>query len=374
QAFRPESTPVTQELIDQLDLPDGFRINIFAKDLGHARMLEVGDDGTVYLTAPKQGKVIALRDTDRDGVADQTRTLVEDLKDVHGIVLHEGRMYLAQPTQVSVAPLEAWDRLGEPRVLLRDLPDGGQHPNRTLAVRDGKLFITVGSSCNACPETNPEHATILVAPLPPAPPPAPNAGGERRIFARGLRNTLGFGWHPRTGQMWGMDHGSDGRGNDIPPEELNRLEEGNHYGWPYVYGKQQPDPIIDDPPGTTKRAFAQKTAPAIVTYQAHSAPIGMAFYDAQQFPAKYRGGAFVAFRGSWNRIPATGYKVAFIPFNEQGAPGKFQDFVSGFLLEDGKRQFARLAGMAVAKDGSLLFTDDSQGVIYRVSYQAGKGQ
>jgi glucose/arabinose dehydrogenase len=360
-SFQPEKRPATDERIASLKLPEGFRINVFARDLGNARMIAVDQEGTVYLTCPRQNRVLALRDPDGDGVA-EVRPALQGLRMVHGILLHEGAMYLAAPRTVWRVPMNSDGTFGEPRVIINDLPDGGQHPNRTLgAGPDGKLYISIGSSCNTCDESNPEHATILQCNF---------DGTNRGVFASGLRNTIGFAWHPETRRMWEMDQGSDWRGNDVPPEELNLLMAGKNYGWPYVFGKRQLDPLEALPPEIqmTKEQFAQQTEPSVLEYPAHSSPIGMVFYQGSMFPAPYRGSAFITFRGSWNRFPPSGYKVAFLRF-ENGQPVGFEDFITGFLIEEGKAHFGRLSGIAVAADGSLLFADDSNGLIYRVAYK-----
>jgi glucose/arabinose dehydrogenase len=165
-----------------------------------------------------------------------------------------------------------------------------------------------------------------------------------------------------------MDQGSDWRGDDLPPEELNEIAAGNDYGWPYCYGNREPDPIIQDPPNTTKTAYCAATEPPVLLNQAHQSPIGMTFYTGDSFPERYSNGAFVAFHGSWNRKPATGYRVAFIPF-EDGEPQPIENFVDGFLIGEGTATFGRPAGIAVAEDGALLFTDDTNGVVYRVQYE-----
>jgi glucose/arabinose dehydrogenase len=330
---------------------------VFARELGQARMLSV-HRGRVYLTRPQQGDVLLLRDDDSDGVSEGNMQVANKLMGVHGITFNESWVYLATPTGVYRAPVAMDGTFGSPQKIIDDLPDGGQHGNRTLAVGpDGKLYISVGSSCNACAETNPEHATLLRAEL---------DGSARTIFASGLRNTIGFGWHPTTGELWGMDHGSDWLGDDLPPEELNRLRAGANYGWPYCYGDRRIDPIIMEPAEGDKATYCAMSEPPVLSVQAHGAPIGLVFYQATSFPLEYRNDAFIALRGSWNRSFATGYKIVRLRFDGEGAPLQFEDFVTGFLIEDGKAEFGRLAGIAVAADGALLFTDDENGVVYRV--------
>lgn len=202
-------------------------------------------------------------------------------------------------------------------------------------------------------------------------------GSERKVFAGGLRNTIGFGWHPKTGELWGMDHGIDDLGDDKPPEELNRIEEGANYGWPFLWGDNQPNPVRD-PANVGKGSMAEwqkKCKPPVLTYTAHAAPLGMVFYPAgvsqpHAFPKEYTDDAFVAFHGSWNRKPPRGYEVCRVRFNDKGQPTKFEPFLTGFLQDDGTKMIGRPCGLAVANDGSLLVGDDLNGVIYRVSHDA----
>jgi len=357
----PAKRPFSDALAKSLAVPAGFEVSVFASGLGAPRMLAVGDDGTVYVTRRDSGDVLALRDGDGDGRADGApRKVVSSLPQVHGIHVQGSRLYLATVKEVFVTDLRPDGSAADPRMIIGDLPDGGQHPNRTLAVGpDGMLYVSIGSDCNACVETNDEHATILRA--------KPD-GSERGVFARGLRNTVGWGWHPETHELWGMDQGSDWRGNDAPPEELNMIQGGAHYGWPFCYGDKVVDRLLaSDPQGSTKEDLCPRTAGAVLSYQAHSAPIQLAFYAGSQFPAEYRSDAFVAMRGSWNREPPTGYKVVRVHF-QSGKPVRFSDFLSGFLSADRQSYSARLAGVAVARDGAVLVSDDTNGAIYRVAY------
>jgi glucose/arabinose dehydrogenase len=360
-AFRPEERAFDQTAFENLSLPAGFSINVYRGGLGQARMLAVHGPH-VYVTQPMQGNVIRLVDANDDGVAEAQSVVASDLPLVHGIAFSGNDVYLANVHSVFHATVNADGDFSAPVAIINDLPDGGQHALRTLAIGpDNLLYISVGSDCDACNEPNPEHATILRSTL------AGQAAGMRTTVARGLRNTIGFGWHPVTQAWWGMDQGSDWRGNNLPPEELNAIMAGKNYGWPYCYGERVVDPIIQDPPGQTKAAYCATTEPPVLLNQAHQSPIGFAFYTGTAFPERYRNGAFVAFHGSWNRKPATGYRVAFVPF-VNGQPQGIEDFVDGFLSDDGTWTFGRPAGVTVADDGSLLFSDDTNGVVYRVSH------
>jgi glucose/arabinose dehydrogenase len=360
----PQQLKFDESLLKQLNLPAGFEINVFAKDLGNPRNLAIAPDGTIYVTRREEGDILALRDSNKDGRADTQQTVASGFPYANGITIRQNRLYFVTDRELYVADLRPGGKISKPQQLIGDLPDGGQHPNRTLAFGpDGALYVSVGSSCNACDESNEEHATMLrVQP----------DGSKRTIFARGLRNTIPFGWHPQTGEFWGLDHGTDWRGNDQPPEELNLIQAGQHYGWPFCWGDRQPDVYLSaDPEGTTKKEFCAKTEPPVLTYTAHSAPLAMVFYTASQFPAEYRNDAFVTMRGSWNRNPPVGYKVVRLRY-ENGKPVAFEDFITGFLDDKKLTQFGRPVGIATAPDGSLLFTDDTNGVIYRVSYTGNK--
>jgi len=360
--FRAERRDFIDDYLSRLHLPAGFKINVFAKDVGKPRMIAIADDGTVYITR-RSNDVVALKDTDGYGRSDEMKVVLKDFPQVHGIALRGNQVYLATPAEVWVSERNSDATLSKPRKIAEGLPNGGQHSSRTLGIGpDEMLYINVGSTCNNCIEVNKESATLQRMAL---------DGKSRATYAKGLRNTLGFGWHPQTHEMWGMDHGTDFLGNDVPPEELNRISEGKDYGWPRCFGQQRIDPTRDQPEGMTREAFCAKTEPSALDFPAHSSPLGFVFYTGNQFPAEYRNDAFVALHGSWNRNPPSGFKVVHVKF-ENGKATRYEDFVTGFTLENGAAQFGRPTGLAIAKDGALLLTDDSNGVVYRISYDASR--
>ncbi len=356
----PAAMPFSEDLLGQLQLPEGFAIEVYAQGLTNPRMLAIGPDDTVYVTEPEANTVRALRDMDGDNVIDEAQVVASNFPVVHGIEFRENQVFLAGEKTIWVADVAADGTFGEPTVIVDDLPDGDQHGRHTIRFgSDGMLYVSIGSSCNACRETDPENATILRM--------NPDGSG-REIFAAGLRNTLGWAWEPETGELWGMDYGSDWRGDEQPPEELNNLVEGKNYGWPYCFGEQEVDAYLSyPPPGATPEQYCANTKAPALLYEAHSAPIAMDFYEGTQFPEEYQGDAFVAMRGSWNRAEPSGYKVVRVAF-ENGRPTSIDDFVTGWLVEGGTSHFGRVAGLAVAPDGALLISDDTNGVIYRVSH------
>ncbi|MFP5077886.1 YbhB/YbcL family Raf kinase inhibitor-like protein [Rhizobium sp. YIM 134829] len=358
--FKPNKVLPTSERIGALKLPDGFSVAPFAQGLGNARIVAVSDEGFVYVSRREEGDVLLLKDEDGDGKADGPPVTVANRAQAHGLAIKDKTLYLATVKEVFSAEIKPDGTLGPLTMIIGNLPDSGQHPNRTLAFGpDGMLYISVGSTCNACNESNPENATLLRA--------TPD-GKSRTIFASGLRNTIGFDWNPETGALWGLDHGIDLLGDEVQPEELNRIERGKQYGWPHVYGAGDIYPQSTPIGGVTKQQWRDQSEPMVIGYTAHAAPMQMAFLKGGSFPDDYAGDAFATMRGSWNRNPASGYEVVRIHF-EKGEPKSMEPFLTGFLTDGGKTHFARPVGLAFAKDGALLVSDDTNGVLYRIAYQ-----
>lgn len=360
--FKPGKVDATPSRIQALKVPDGFQIRPLAQGLQNPRIIVTAPDGRIYVSRRDQGDVLLLEDQNDDGVLDAEPRVVFTRPGAHGLAIANGMLYVATVNDVYRAPIRPDGTLGQEERIISDLPDGGQHPNRTLAFgSDGMLYISVGSSCNACNETNPEHATLLRS--------SPD-GKSRSIFASGLRNTIGFAWDPKTGELWGMDHGIDYLGDNEQPEELNRIQKGKQYGWPHIWGKDGENPQSTPPGQISKKQWAAMSEPMTLGYTAHAAPMQLVFYTGTQFPADYRDDAFVTMRGSWNRKPASGYEVVRIRF-ENGKPAGVEPFLTGFLVDGGKAHIARPVGLAVTNGGALLVGDDANGIIYRVSYGTG---
>lgn len=360
--WKPAKIDPTPERIAQIKAPAGFKVSPFAMGLKNVRILVTGADGTIYASRRDQGDVLMLKDADGDGKADGEPAVVANRAGMHGLAIKDKRLYMITVKEVFVADILADGKLGPLSLIIGDLPDAGQHANRTIAFGpDGMLYISVGSTCNACNESHPEHATLLRA--------SPD-GKSRTIFATGLRNMIGFAWHPKTGELWGMDNGIDFLGDETQLEELNEIELGAQYGWPHVYGAGEITPWTNPPGDITKEQWKANSRPMVLGYNAHAAPMQLVFYSGGKYPAEYQGDAFVTFRGSWNRKNASGYEIVRVRF-ENGRPKSFEPFVTGFLTDGGKTHLARPMGLTMAKDGALLMADDANGVIYRVAFERG---
>lgn len=362
---KPAKVDATPERVAALKAPPGFTVSVFASGLKNTRIIAVAPDGTIYVSRRDQGDVLMFKDANSDGRPDGPPVIVANRAGAHGLAIRDGKLYLATVKEVFVADIRPDGTLSPLKLIIGDLPDAGQHPNRTLAFGpDGMLYISAGSTCNDCNENNPENATLLRA--------SPD-GKQRSIFASGLRNTIGFDWQPRTGELWGVDHGIDFLGDDDQQEELNKIELGKQYGWPHVYGAGSIYPQSTPPGDISKQEWRDRSEPMVLGYTAHAAPMQMLFYRGASFPAEYQGDAFVTMRGSWNRSAPSGYEIVRVRF-AGGQARSIEPFVTGFLTDNGTTHIARPVGLAVLKDGALLMADDANGVLYRVAYNgAGAG-
>ncbi len=338
------STPRT------LMLPEGFRIELFASGFTKPRLLALNDEGVLFVTDAGAGKVMALPDDDNNGHADRHVEVAEELNFPHGIAFHNGNLYIAETGRVMRLRDTNNDLKAETQeVIVGNLPTGGNHVSRTLVFdpQDAAMYVSVGSSCNVC-EDDPRRGAVLRF---------RTDGSDETIFASGLRNAVGLTFHPKTGELWATDNGRDLLGDDTPPEEVNVVREGKHYGWPYYYGQKTADAKYQ------RAGFCATSEPPMIAMQAHSAPLGLRFYEGEQFPQEYSSKLFVAFHGSWNRREPTGYKV--IVADTEGS-GVVSDFATGWLVNG--KAWGRPVDVITGRDGSLYISDDSAGAIYRVSY------
>ncbi len=305
-------------------------------------------DGVVFTSLTGKGKVVALPDKNGDGIADEQITLIEGLKNPHGIDYHDGWFYIAEETKVIRVRDDDSDLHADAIEVLAELPSGG-HFTRTVKIYNGSMYLSIGSSCNVCHEEDGRRAAIIKCGI---------DGSQCTVFARGLRNSVGFVFN--NGKIYATDNGRDLLGDDLPPEEINVIEEGKDYGWPICYGSKIHDTEFD------KKAYArnpcEETAAPMVEMQAHSAPLGLAFYIDDKFPSEYKGDIFVAFHGSWNRKEPTGYKVVRIDLPDM----KVKDFATGWL--QGNNVIGRPVDIIVV-NGALLVSDDNAGKIYRIWFE-----
>jgi len=352
----PQHLDFLPEMVNLLKVPEGWEVKVAASGLGRPRMLLTGPNGQLYITRRDGGDVLMLTDKDGDNKFDEVKTVLYEFKGVHGIAMKDGYMYLCNNKELRRYPLKQDGTLGMMELLINDLPNGGQHPNRTIAFGpDNMLYITVGTMCNDCKESDKEAATILQV--------DPKTW-KRTIFASGLRNTIGFDFHPKTGELWGIDNGGDAKGNNWPPEEVNHIIKGGNYGYPFAYGKREVDQTREDPQGDIKEEFVKNTQPSVLELTAHMAPIGFQFFKSSaNISADYVGDGLVAWHGSWNASKPVGFKVQRIRFNNGVAVGA-EDFLTGFLK--GNNRFGRPAGISITPNNVVYVSDDANGVIYAV--------
>ena len=352
-----EKTPFD---LKQLKLPAGFHITVFADNIDSARMLTFSPGGVLLVSESGEGKVVALPDPQHTGKAARVATVLSGLKEPHGIAFYQGKLYVAENNRVRRYDWDETNPRATNPTQIADLPGGGGHSTRSIVFHGGKMYISAGSSCNVCIEKDSRRAAVMEF--------NPDGSGQR-IFAKGLRNAVGIAVNPKTDTVWVTVNGRDWLGEDLPPETIYDLgKDGGDAGWPYCYGDRIPDPNFTKP-GDNRCASVLEPK---VQMQAHSAPLGLTFYEGSMFPPEYRNSVFVAFHGSWNRSIPTGYKVVRVKLDDKGQPvGGAQDFVTGWLAPGETRRgrwMGRPVGIAFGGDGSMYVSDDAGGVIYRITY------
>lgn len=347
----PEHLDFLPEMVNLLKVPDGWNVSVAASGLGKPRMLYYTPKG-LYITRRDTGDVLLLKDENNDGKFDDIKTVAAEFKGVHGITMKDNFLYLCNNNELRRYKIKADGMLADKKMLFNDMPSAGQHPNRTMDFGpDGKLYISIGTLCNDCKESDKEAATLIqVDPM----------TWERKIYASGLRNMIGFDWNPKTNELWGMDNGGDAKGDDWPPEELNHIMEGKNYGYPFAYAKKEVDKTREDPAGNSKEKWAENTEPSTMEFQAHMAPIGFQFFPSG---TAFSGDALVSWHGSWNRSKPVGFMVQKVKFSN-GKPVSADDFLTGFLK--GKTRFGRPAGIAITPSGTVYVSDDANGILYSI--------
>ncbi|WP_258099892.1 PQQ-dependent sugar dehydrogenase [Marinoscillum pacificum] len=343
---------------DQLTLPEGFKIELYAR-VNNARSLALSPSGVVYVGNRRGGdEVYALKDLDGDFKADVRYVLDTGMRMPNGVAFYDGDLYVAE-----VSKLWRYENIEEDftkvskTLIYDDFPTDAHHGWKYIDFGpDGKLYVPVGAPCNICESKDSIYASITRM--------NPDGSG-REVYAHGVRNTVGFTWHPETGDMYFTDNGRDALGDTIPPCELNRITEaGQHFGYPYCHGGYIADPEFGDKyPCENFVKPAQQLGP-------HVAPLGVKFNNGNMFPEEYKNLAFIAEHGSWNRTPEaghTGHKITTVKI-ENGQGVAYEDFITGFLNKETNQAWGRPVSIVFLPDGSMLISDDLKGAIYRVSY------
>jgi glucose/arabinose dehydrogenase len=333
----------------------GFEVRLYAGDVPLARWLHFTRTGDLVVARTRAGEVMLLgRDRDGDGRADGRRILLTGLDGPHGLALHDGWLYVAEKTAVGRIRFDeqAGAANGAYERVITGLTADGNHITRTIGFGpDGLLYLSQGSTCNACEEKDPRRATMMRF--------APD-GTKGEIYASGLRNSVGFDWAPWDGALYATENGRDLLGDDFPPDELNRIERGAFYGWPYLNGFNVLDPDL----GPGHDSLLATAKPPVHGFRAHNAPLGIVFLRSQAPPPGYERAAIVALHGSWNRSVLDGYKLVSLHWRDDGSIDE-RDFLTGFLGDPGV--IGRPAGVAEGPDGAVYVADDFAGAIYRVA-------
>lgn len=343
--------------LKNIKLPDNFKIDIFASDLGKSsqgiRFMEFQND-VLFASVPSAGVIVALPDRNKDGKADEVIKVIGGLKRPHGIAFLDNYIYIANEDSIIKAKLKD-DLTADISTIqhLVDLPSGG-HWTRTIRIKDNSLYVSIGSSCNVCVENDERRASIMKCSL----------QGDCKVYAKGSRNAVGFVFNPITNEMYATENSRDLLGDDIPPDEINIIKEGKNYGWPICYGKNVHDTEFDKNTYIRNPCVEPFEEPSFIDLQAHSAPLGLVFNLGNNFPEEYKGNLFVAYHGSWNRKVPTGYKIVRINIQTK----QVDDFATGWLTEK-NQVLGRPVDIIFDKNGMMYVSDDKEGVIYRIWHE-----
>ncbi|HEV8514262.1 MAG TPA: sorbosone dehydrogenase family protein [Cyclobacteriaceae bacterium] len=343
--------------LDKIKLPKGFSISVFA-EVDNARSMAISSNGTIFVGNKDEDKVYAIKDTDGDGKADKKWTIAKGLNMPNGVAFKDGNLYVAEVSRIhKFAGIESkLDNPGTSQIIYDKYPTDAHHGWKYIAFGpDGKLYVPVGAPCNICESKDPVYASITRI----------NADGTgREVFANGVRNSVGFTWHPTTKQMWFTDNGRDMLGDDVPSCELNIApKEGLHFGYPYCHEGSVKDPEFGD-----KRACTDFVQPAD-KLGPHVAPLGLKFYTGKMFPADYSGQIIVAEHGSWNRSKKIGYNLTLVKVDANSKVTGHSVFASGWMDDATQKVWGRPVDVLQLPDGSLLVSDDQANVIYRIAYK-----
>lgn len=344
--------------LERLNLPDGFTIDTFAEGVEDARSMAMGDKGTLFVGTRKANKLYAIQDLDGDFKADRTLVLDTTLMVPNGIAFRNGDLYVAEINRMLRYPNieDNLENLPEPEVIYEDYPTEGHHGWKYIAFGpDDKLYVPVGAPCNICDSAQVDKRYASITRMDPD-------GSNREVYAHGVRNTVGFTWHPTTGELWFTDNGRDMMGDDVPPCELNRASKGGqHFGYPFCHGGTIPDPEYGD------QRPCSDFVPPVQNLGAHVAPLGVKFYTGNMFPEAYQGQAFIAEHGSWNRSSKVGYRISLVKLDGNKAVS-YTPFIDGWLDDESQEAFGRPVDLLWLDDGSMLISDDFGNAIYRVRY------
>lgn len=351
----------SQQQINHLIAPEGFQVSLFADNIPQARILKITPTGGLLVSSPSKGAVFFLQDTNEDGRADSSTSLVNNLNRPHGIDLYKDGdnhwLYIAETDAVGRISVnwKTGKTQGKYQRLITDIPSSKGHWTKTIQFGpDGMLYLTSGSSCNVCEEKDPRRATMMRF--------QPD-GSEGHIYASGLRNAVGFDWAPWNNNLYATDNGRDLLGDDFPPCELNLIKQNGFYGWPYINGFGNLDPDY----GQGKDALLNQSISPNFGFHAHNAPLGIHFLRHQDHLKGYERTALVALHGSWNRSTPDGYKVTALHWDKQGNITS-KDFLTNFL-QNNQHIIGRPVDIEEGPDGSIYISDDYAGVIYRVLYK-----